>query len=213
MRYLTPILAAIATISLVGCAGTTSRGAASSAYDFQSVDQVAVVAVEGGGASEAATNQISDMFSQVLLKKGYQPVGRSQVQELIAEQDFQLGPRTSNTDVAQLGKILNVDAVIMVNIPQYGNKLSLSAEMLDVDTAAIVWSATGTARSAADSNELLGGVLGGVFGAAVADDHPIAGGVVGGAVGTVAGRQMTPQRQKQAFKLIRKMTETLPAGV
>ena len=58
-------------------------------YDFTKVEKVAVVEVSGAVAGDAVKNQIGDFFAMELLKKGYTPVERAQVQTILAEQDFQ----------------------------------------------------------------------------------------------------------------------------
>lgn len=203
---------------MAGCASTSGSGTVKQGYDFGSVNQVAVVAIEGASAvnREAAQNQIASMFNQQLLGKGYSPVERSQIKAVIDEQKFAQSNLTRASGAAQLGRILNVDTAIILNVPQYGQMMEMSAKMVDVESARIIWSANGAAKTGAGLNEKAGAFLGAVGGAVGGHQMndtggAVVGGAAGAAGGSIAGEAMTPQRQEQAAKLIKKLTESLPS--
>ena len=86
MRILGFVLLVGVSLSFLGC--TTAESYSRKGYDFYQVEKVAVVDVIGPVGSEAAKNQIADFFVMELLKKGYSPIERSQVQILLNEQKF-----------------------------------------------------------------------------------------------------------------------------
>lgn len=208
----------IAISALVaGCASTSSSGEHDPGYDFTQIERTAVIAVEGAGGSEAAQNQVAAMFNEVLLRKGYSPVERAQVREIIDEQNFSNSQATSNQGAAELGRILNVDAVVTANVPEYGETMSISAQMMDVETAAILWTASGSGSTGSDLSEDVGGFFGATGGAAAGAEADgtvgaLVGAAAGGVGGSLAGRAMTPEQQEQAAVLINEMSETLPDG-
>ena len=77
----TAILCTLAALSitLIGCSSAESYSRVD--YDFTTVEKVAVVDVTGAIANEGVKNQIGDFFVMELLKKGYAPVERQQVQQ------------------------------------------------------------------------------------------------------------------------------------
>lgn len=221
MRSLIPGLGAIFFVAtfVAGCASTSGSGNYDQNYDFSSVKRVAVVAVEGASAvnREAAQNQIASMFNQELLGKGYSPVERSQIREVMDEQNFAQSDATRASGAAELGRILNVDAAIILNIPQYGDLMEMSAQMVDVESARIIWSANGSAKTGKGLNQKAGAFLGAVGGAVGGHQMndtggAVVGGAAGAAGGSIAGEALTPQRQEQAAKLIKKLTESLPSS-
>ncbi len=213
-RVTTSILVAGLAAGLAGCAKMQASGAQAQGYDFGQLDRVAVVKIEGRLQSEADKNQLTDLINQRLLAKGYAPVERQQVRSLMDERDFQV---TSATEAADLGRLLNVDAAVMANVPRYKEELSMSLKMVDVDDAAILWTSSGTASTGGDISQLAGGVTGALAGAAAGGDATDSvagaalGGAAGGAAGAAAGEQLTPQKREQAGKLIDKLFESLPA--
>lgn len=206
-----------AAVLLAGCASTSGSGAHDAGYDFAGIDRVAVVGIEVTGASEVMRNQFGIMFNQVLLRKGYSPVERQQIREVIDEQDFQGSATTSAGNAVEIGRILNVDAVVVINVPRYDERMEMSIQMMDTETAAVIWSASGNASSGRGLSESAGSLLGGVTGAVAGREAggvpgAVVGAGVGGAAGGLAGRAMTPERQEQAAKLIDQLAQSLPSG-
>jgi len=197
---------------LWGCASTQSSGNAKRGYNFSSIDKVAVVAIEGALGSEADKQQLTDMMNQQLLGRGYSPIERQQMLAVLQERDFQ---GTSITEAAALGKLLNVSAVIISNIPNYGDKMSMSVKMINVDDSSILWTANGTGDIGGSATQILGGLMGaGIGGTAGAAAGGRTGGTVGvlggGAAGAVGGGLITPQKAEQANKLITEIFGSLP---
>ncbi len=215
-RYIVLLLfILLSTAGLSGCASTDASGDHLADYDFSGIDRVAVVAIEGAGGSEAAQNQVGAMFNQQLMGKGYQPVERAQIREVMEEQDFSQSDATTPEGAAELGEILNVDATLLVNVPEYEEDMSISVQMVDVSDAGIIWTASGNASTGAGLTHKVGAFFGGIGGAAAGGSvEGVPGGVIGGGVGAagggLAGKALEPHQQEQAAKLIEEIADTLP---
>lgn len=200
---------------MAGCASTSASGEHDRNFDFSSIERVAVVAIEGAGASEAAQNQIGSMFNQRLMGKGYSPVERAQIRAVMDEQNFQQSDVTSPSNAAELGRIMNVDMVLLVNVPEYREKMSMSVQMVSTENAGIVWSASGSADTGGGLSEKAGALFGAAAGAAAGSEADgtrgaVAGGIAGAAAGDLAGESMTPRQQEQAAELIDELAKSLP---
>lgn len=206
----------LAALVVGGCATGKGESYVRAGYNFGALEKVAVVEVSGQVKGDAAKNQIADFFTMELLKRGYAPVERAQVQTLLDEQDFQASDITSNEGAAQVGKILNVPAVMLVSIPTCKENISMTAKMIDVEDGSILWLGSGSGSTGKTGSTILGAVAGAVAGAVVAggdSDDRVVGGVIGGVLGGVAGRALTPQQAEQVKKIITKVCENLPSRV
>lgn len=196
-------------VLFTGC--TSSESFARKGYDFYQVDKIAVVDVIGPVGGEAAKNQIADMFVMELLKKGYSPIERSQVQVLLKEQKFQASNVTSAENVARAGEILNVPVVLFVNVPKFKEDMTISAKMVDVEDGSILWMGTGTSSGGKTMGTIVGAAAGAVVGAAVTgSDDRVVGAIGGGVLGGAAGNLLTPQKEEKARQVIKKICESLP---
>jgi len=203
----------LAALLAGGCATGKGESYVRLGYNFGGLEKIAVAEVSGAVAGDAAKNQIADFFFMELLKRGYTPVERARVQTLLDEQDFQASEITSNEDAAKVGKILNVPAVILVNIPTCKEDISMTARMIDVQDGSILWVGSGSGSTGKTLSTIVGAAAGAVAGAVVAGgdtDDRVVGGVVGGVLGGVAGRALTPQQKEQVRKIIAKVCENLP---
>lgn len=205
------------SLAVVGCASLSGSGTHDPDYDFTKIDRVAVVSVEGASAvnREAVQNQIANMFNQALLDKGFSPIERSQINKILKEQEFSRSDVTRAEGAVQIGRVLNADTVVIVNVPRYGDKMEMSARMVDVETAEIVWSANGSASTGTGLGQGMGALFGAGAGAVAGGEveegeGTLLGGAAGAAGGAMAGEAMTPQRQEQAAKLIKRLAESLP---
>ncbi len=211
-RVFIPMLLALL---VTACASVSGSGQYNQTYDFNSIERTAVVSVEGIGG-DAARDQIASMFNQALLGLGYSPIERSQINAVLEEQDFARSAVTSASGAAQAGRILNVDSVVLINLPEFGDNMSMSAQMIDVEDGTILWSASGSARTGADmtrrAGQLLGAIGGGIIGAEVGGDSTgaVVGGVGGAMGGDILGDALSRQRQEQAAVLIDQLTQSLP---
>jgi hypothetical protein len=209
------VYALVTAVLLVGGC-STGESYTRAGYDFSKLDKVAVLQVSGAVKSDAARNQLGDFFAMELLKKGYTPVERAQVQALLKEQKFQASDATSTTAAAEAGRILNVPAVLIVNIPTYKEKMSMTAKMIDAEDGSILWAGSGSGSTGRTLSTIAGAAAGAVVGAVVAGDDAsdrAIGGVVGGVVGGVAGYALSPQEAETAKVVIKKVCKSLPAKI
>jgi outer membrane lipoprotein SlyB len=197
--------------AVAGCASGESYTL--KGFDFSKVEKVAVLEVTGPVATEAARNQLGDFFVMELLKKGYVPVERQQVQAILKEQKFESSGATSDEDAARAGRILNVPAVVIINIPEYGEYLSMTIKMVETETARIVWMGAGRGSTGRMPLTVGGALLGAAAGAALGGSR--AGRVVGGGAGAVGGGLMgealSPEESRVVQKVITKIASGLPS--
>jgi len=200
----------IAILFAGGCFSGRGQSFSRVGYNFSTIDKVAIVAVEGTLRSEPAKNQIADLFAMELLKKGYAPKERASVAALLMDQGFQASELITEAGAAEAGKILNVPAVLIINVPLFGDEIFISAKMVDIEDSSILWLGSGTGKTggffgleslwgagadvSSEEDELFGGI-------------GIAGGVLGGA----EDLPLSPQEVERAQRIIRRMCSTLPS--
>ena len=197
-----------------GCA--TSKGESYSlvGFNFAELDKVAILEVTGAVRGEAVKNQIADLFQMELIKRGYSPILRSEIQKLLKEQEFQASDITSNEGAARAGQVLNVPAVMLINIPKYKEEMTMTAKLVNVEDARILWIGNGSGTTGKTFSTFLGAAAGAAAGAVVAGgdtNDRVAGGIIGGVLGGVAGQALSPQQEEQIQKIIKKVCESMPA--
>ena len=203
------ILLTTSIVFFMGCTSGESHFRAG--YDFSKVNKVAVIDVQGAVHGEAVKNQIGDFFVMELLKKGYAPVERAQVQALLHEQDFQASDVTSSEEIARMGEILNVPAALIINIPNYGEEMSMTAKMVDVEDGSILWMGSGSGSTGEFLGTIVGGTAGAIAGGAIAGEgNEAVGAIAGGVLGGAAGNAMSPQESTKAQQIVKKLCESLP---
>lgn len=203
----------LAALIVGGCSSGKGESYLRADYDFSKVTKIAVIEVSGAVRGDAVKNQIGDFFSMELLKKGYTPVERAQVQALLKEQKFQASDVTTNEGAAKAGRILNVPAVMLVSIPTYKEEMNMTAKIIDVEDGSILWIGSGSGSTGKTFTTILGAAAGAAAGAAVAGGDTrdkVAGGVIGGVLGGVAGQALSPQQADQVKKIIKKVCAELP---
>ncbi len=192
----------IAVLLSGGCHSGRGESFSRVGYNFSMLDKIAIVAVEGDVKSETAKNQIADLFAMEFLKKGFAPVERTQVKALLEDQQIQAPDLITGAGAAQVGKILNVPAVLLINIPHFGDEIYISAKMVDIEDGTILWLGSGSSKTGRLFSSLLGS------GASVGNEEDeLFGGLAGGA----AGYALSPQETEQAQRIIRRMCRTLPS--
>ena len=209
MKHSGWIIGLTALLVMAGC--NSGEGYHREGYDVYQIDTSAVVDVSGPVGGEAVRNQIGDFFVMELLKKGYSPIERAQVQVLLNEQKFQASDITSSENVAKAGKILNVPVVFFVNIPKFGDEISISAKMVNTEDGSILWMGSGSGKTGKSLSTVLGAVTGAVAGVVVADDDDkAAGAVIGGIAGGAAGNLLAPQTEERVREITKIVCKSLP---
>ena len=210
MRNTAAILLTTIVLLAAGCA--SGRSYVRQDYDFQGARSVAVVKVTGEVRSEAGRAQLMDFFNMELLKKGFSPIERSQIQEVLAEQEFQRGDATRPENAAEVGRILNVDSVVILNVPQFDETISMTAKMVDVEDGSLIWMAEGSGSTGRTLATITGGLIGAGAGVWAGGDSTgrTVGGIAGGVLGGLAGRTLSPQEASTARNIISDMCAELP---
>lgn len=208
----TVLLLALLTTALMLAGCSSGESYVKAGYNFSLVDKVAIIDVQGDTKNEIVKNQIAHFFNMELLKKGYTPVERADIQALLKEQEFQSSELTSQEGMARAGQVLNVPVAMLITVPKFGEEMSVTAKMTEVETGSIIWMASGTGNTGRTLGTIFGAAVGAAVGAGVSgEDDRLLGAVVGGVAGGVAGRALSPQAEKHVKKIIGKMCETLPA--
>ena len=193
----------IAILFIGGCGSGRAESHFRAGYNFSMLDSVAIVAVEGALQSQAARNQIAEYFEMELLKKGYAPKEWSNVAAALEEEEIQASDLGTEAGLAEAAEIINVPAILIVNIPHFGNEIFITAKMVDVADGSVLWIGSGTSKT--------GGVFSG-WGSGKRKENDLFGGVTGGPMGGgVAGYALSPKEAEQAQRLIRRMCNTLPS--
>ncbi len=203
---------------LAGCA--SAEGTIKAGYDFSKLDRLAVVQVTGPVGAEGA-NTIGDLLGTELTARGYTMVERQNIQALLAEHNFQASNVATKEGAVQAGKILNVRGLVVVNVSEFGEDISLTAKIIDAETGEWVWMASGEGTTARTPLTIGGAALGAIAGAATFGHYrhhhhwhygaeTLVGAAAGGALGGVGGYVIAPKQLSQTRKIIKKMCDTLP---
>jgi len=206
----------LTVLAVAGCASSRAESQPLAGYDFSGLDRIAIVEVTGRGIyGDALKNDISNVFTLELMKKGYRLIERREVKALLKEQEFQASDLTTDVGAARAGQILNVPAVMLIDIPKYkGEKIEMSAKLIDVEDATILWIGTGSGSTGKTLSTLVGAGLGAAAGAVIAggdSSDRVVGGVIGGVVGGVAGNVLSPEQKEQMQKVAAKVIKNLPS--
>jgi len=147
-----------------------------------------------------------------LMRRGYRTVERRQIESVLKEHKFQHSGMTRDEGAAAAGRMLNVSAVVVVDVPRFGNTLEITAKMIDVETAEQLWIATGTGRTDKWLWTLGGALAGAGAGYALGGDSTgrRVGVVLGGLVGGVAGHRFSPSEKRMMQDFTKKIMTTLP---
>lgn len=208
MKRICLILLSAVILITSGC--STSESFTRPGYNFAPVEKVAVIKVSGNIRGEAVKTQINDYFVMELMKKGYVPIERDAIDNLLKEQDFQNSNLTSTQNAAQVGQILNVPAVFMINVPSFNEKVTITAKLVDVSDGSILWMGSGNANTGKTLMTIAGVVGGAIVGSQFSHDHKSAAAIGGGVLGGLAGNVLTPQEDEMIKELIGKICSTIP---
>jgi uncharacterized membrane protein len=204
-------------LAVAGCATSEAESQAVVGYDFGRIDKIAIVDVTGRVYGDTVKNQISSLFTIKLMEKGYKFIERKDIKALLKEQEFQASDLTTKEGAAKVGRILNVPAVMMIEIPKYSDgKMDMTAKIIDVEDATILWIGTGHGNTNKALSTFVGAAAGAALGAAVGGHDTgdrVIGGVIGGVVGGVAGNALAPEQEALVKKVIAKVVENLPSRV
>jgi hypothetical protein len=195
----------IVVLLVVGCR-SQQKSSFRVGYDFSGVNKVAIVSVEGAVSSEAAKDEIADFFSIELLEKGYAPMGRAQVRASLAEQEAEdeIADLSTPEGAVAAGMALDVPAVLTIKIPHFGDEVSISATMIDVNDRSILWLATGTGKG--------GGTFSSIFSSKSgrSEEEGLLGPLTGDVMGST-DQPLSPEDAERAQRIVKKMCRSLPS--
>ncbi|MHC4173126.1 MAG: hypothetical protein ACYTBX_07755 [Planctomycetota bacterium] len=211
------VYALVTTVLLVIIGCSPGGGGESSfriGYDFEGLDKVAIVAIEGSVGSELARDQIADFFAMELLRKGYAPVGRAQVKALLRERDLESTDLATIKGATETGLMLDTPVVLVADIPYVGKEISMTAKMINVEDGSIIWMARGSTKGKGiwasisglfeledvETDTGFGGQEDELFG-------KVAGDVLGGPTVGV----LSPKEAKRIREIVKTMCKSLPA--
>lgn len=198
-------LLAVAALLVGGCAASR-QSSSQGGYDFSGVDKVAIVAVEGAVTSEAAKDQIADFFSIELLDKGYAPIGRSQVRAQLKEKKPEAQNLTTTEAAVEVGLILDVPTVLAIQVPHFGEEISITATMINVEDGSTLWLASESGRGKKAVSDMFG------FSKERRKDDLLLNGPLTGPVGPGPNLlPLTPEEARSAKAIIKNMCRSLPA--
>jgi hypothetical protein len=203
MRIVLNIL--VIALLLIGGCRSQQESSFRAGYDFSAVNKVAIVSVEGALSSEVAKDEIADFFAIELLERGYAPMGRAQVRASLAEQEDEdeITDLTTPEGAVDAGLALDVPAVLTIKIPHFGQEISISATMIDVEDSSILWLATGPGGGGGRFSSIFRSKSSG------SKDERLLGPVMGDVMGST-DQPLSPEDAERAQRIVRKMCRSLP---
>lgn len=203
MKIVINILA-IALLLIGGCR-SQQDSSFRTGFDFSTVNKVAIVSVDGVVPSEIAKDEIADFFAIELLEHGYAPMGRAQVRATLAEQDKaeEIADLTTPEGAVAVGLLLNVPAVLTVRIPHFGQEISITATMIDVEDSSILWLANNKGSGGRGVSSMFGSRSGG------GEEDGLLAPFMGDTMGE-NNEPLAPADAERAQRIIKKMCRSLP---
>lgn len=166
MRTLRRILLCLVVIFLAACAAKTEIYRDQN-MDFGAIQSIAVMPFVSLARDNVAAERVRDVFINDLLATGavyVVPVG--EVARGVARVEIANPAAPSPEEVVKLAGIIKVQAVITGVLKEYGevrsgttsaNIVSVSLQMMEVQTGKVVWSASSTKGGISISDRLFGG--------------------------------------------------------
>ena len=207
------IVVLAAALAATGCSSTKADSHFSQTYDLSRVQRMAVVDGNNPTFKPETRQALTDAFQLEFFKKNWTVIERGNIQKAVDEMDFQNKDFTSQDERKQLGHILNVQALVVVNVQLAGDDIALSAKMFDVESGELIWQGTGQGSVNSGLSTAAGALLGVAAGAAIghnAGGNAGIGAIAGGVAGGVAGRALSDSQVSNAKDMIHKICVDLP---
>lgn len=100
--------------------------------------RIAILDLDDNGVGRSVANAIADQLANRLAANpGVRLVERRRMNLLLAEQNLQASGRTDAATAVQMAKILNVQKVVLGAVAKLGTTMTITAQLVDVETAAI----------------------------------------------------------------------------
>jgi hypothetical protein len=200
MKTLVYSLVIAAVFVAGGCGSTSGNSSFRTGYDFSTLEKVAIVSISGEVKGQAAKDQIAELFAMEFIQKGYTLIGIAQTKALLgqmAESPVKAADLTA-AKATIVGKALNVPAVVIVNVPNFGQEITMTAELINVEDGSTLWMGSGSSKSSRSVPEtIIGTFTGGP------KEQPEA--------ETDAAKAMTSREIAKIQKVITRICSSLPA--
>ena len=113
---------------------------------------IASLPFRGENITPQESEYLASMFASEFVSRGYTLVTRtSAFKETLAEMHFQKDISTAN--IAEFGKLVGADYVLVGNIDYVFGKMAMTAQVISVEKATILASATEDIRDISDINQ------------------------------------------------------------
>ncbi|MCP3886831.1 MAG: hypothetical protein GY700_15440, partial [Propionibacteriaceae bacterium] len=155
-------------VSLSGCVTGESVVVRGYGGRLASLKTIAVVDVIGR-LNEPQKVEVSDFFVMELLKHGFQPLERGQIQKVVKEIKFQHSGLTRRDAAIETGRMLNTPAVVVINVPKWGGKSTMTAKIIEVETGAIMFIGEAAGNTGSVASTLAGAAIGAAAGYGIGD--------------------------------------------
>ena len=100
---------------------------------------IAVMDFDGRGISEIEAAALTDRLRNELFRLGtFEVVERGMMENILAEQDFQLTGCTSNECLVEIGQLLGARQMVGGSISKVGGTFTVSARLVDVETGKVL---------------------------------------------------------------------------
>ncbi|MBI4977744.1 MAG: PEGA domain-containing protein [Spirochaetes bacterium] len=127
----------VTSYSFDGTGGTMTRAAAPK---IKPGVRLAVMSLNAQGIDAASALTVSDMLRTEVQKTGmFTIIERSKMDTILKEQEFQQTGCSDASCAVQVGKILNVEYLMVGSIGRLGNKLVLNASLVDIESGKVVY--------------------------------------------------------------------------
>jgi hypothetical protein len=199
-------ISSIAVLIAGGC--LAKKSSFSSSYDFNNVEKVAIVAIEGAVKSETAKDQIADFFAMELLDNGYAPIALAQVRRKLEEQELNADDLTTIEAATEAGLILKVPIVLIVNIPRFDEEITMTAKMINSEDGSIVWMGKEAGKTGRSSSGVLLGVIAG--GNTRSEENDLMTGPIAELFGGETDPALTPDEEQRIQRIVRSICTSLP---
>ncbi|QQE10031.1 hypothetical protein JD969_10935 [Planctomycetota bacterium] len=157
-----PLLALLAVCALLfGCASGESF--IKPDIELHELGKIGVVVSDQSNELDAVQqNEVADLFAMNLLRKGYAIADRVNLEEVIGEVEFQ---RTSGITASKKEKLKlhNINTMLIVNVSEFGDHISMTAKMSDVSTGELLWLGEGSGSLKKGLGAIGGGLVGGIL--------------------------------------------------
>lgn len=167
ISWCTTVIACLFILFHSGCAGGGENTYKNRMMNFGAIQSVAVLPLQNLTSDDDSAARVRDTFMVMLLAtEAIYVLPPGEVQRGIERAGLRDTSAPTLEQVQSLGKILDVDAIITGTLREYGpvrsgqtqaNLISVSMQMLEVETGSIIWSGASTQGGIGFSDRLLGG--------------------------------------------------------